>query len=553
MDYYHKAKGDSVINQLEQVSMSATSDSDKANDALIASFTPAEQKRIIRRVDIRLLLTTSALYCISLVDRTSFKPSHSSLRSLTLTGGNIGVALIGGMDYDLELYVGDRLNIVLLVFFTTYIVVQPLATILLRKIGPQALLPTIGLLWGVMIICMGFVKTWTQLIPLRLLLGIFEAGFFPGCAYLLSCWYTRFELHTRNAIFYLTASLLSAFSGIIAYGFLQLNGRGAGAGLGQKYGPTPEHPHAPAGQESGIAGWRWIFIMEGILTCLISLVAYYTIVDFPERAYRKTWGMGFLTREEADFMVARIQHDRHDAIPEKFNLKAYLSNALDLKVWGFAAMFGLTTTLTYSIAFFMPLILSNDMGFDLALSEILMAPPYFVAAIYTYALAYYGDKHRLRSPVIVTNGLLAILGIGLMGFVDNVGVRYFGTVLVTSESPSLSIPFQIGRLTIPPVSSIGLVPTVMTFQANNIRGQYKRAFCSATMVGAGGVGGIIGSLVYRAQDAPDYRPGMYATMTAGALVVVIALLLDVKFMRANRRADQGGKLIEGLEGFRYTL
>lgn len=89
------------------------------------------------------------------------------------------------------LLVGNRYSILVLVFFVTYVLLQPPATIVLRKVGPRIFLPAITILWGITMICFGFVKTWDQMIPLRLVLGIFEAGFFPGCAYLLSCWYSE--------------------------------------------------------------------------------------------------------------------------------------------------------------------------------------------------------------------------------------------------------------------------------------------------------------------------------------------------------------------------
>jgi MFS family permease len=73
---------------------------------------------------------------------------------------------------------------------------------------------------------------------LRVILGGLEAGFYPGCVYLLSTWYPRFELQKRNAVFYLIGSMASAFAGILAYGLMQLNG------------------HA------GLSGWRWIFIVR---------------------------------------------------------------------------------------------------------------------------------------------------------------------------------------------------------------------------------------------------------------------------------------------------
>lgn len=84
-------------------------------------------------------------------------------------------------------------------------------------------------------------------------------------------------------------------------------------------------------------------------------------------------------------------------------------------------------------------------------------------------------------------------------------------------------------------------------------GQWKRAFCSATLVGFGGLGGIVGSTVFRTEDSPTYTPGIIATMLANGLVVVITLLMTLKFWYANKRVDRGGKAIEGQEGFKYTL
>jgi hypothetical protein len=75
--------------------------------------------------------------------------------------------------------------------------------------------------------------------------------------------------------------MASAFSGILSYGFMQMNTLGSGDRLGQAYGPTAANPTAPSGRLPGIAGWRWIFIMQGILTCVVALIGFVTIVDFP--------------------------------------------------------------------------------------------------------------------------------------------------------------------------------------------------------------------------------------------------------------------------------
>lgn len=92
----------------------------------------------------------------------------------------------------------------------------------------------------------------------------------------------------------------------------------------------------------------------------------------------------------------------------------------------------------------------------------------------------------------------------------------------------------------------------MTYQANNVRGQWKRALTSATLIGGGAIGGIIGTTVFRAQDAPGYRPGILTCLLANALIILITAALTLKFWRANARVKAGGKMIEGQPGFLYT-
>lgn len=153
---------DYQVDTVEALGKTETTESDRVIDARINQFTPEEQKKIIRRIDRRLVLTLGFLYCVSLMDRT-----------------NLGIASVAGMGVDLVL-IGERYNIIVLLFFITYVLLQPPATVVLRKVGPRAFLPSITLLWGITMICFGFVKDWTDMIPLRLILGIFEAGFFPG-------------------------------------------------------------------------------------------------------------------------------------------------------------------------------------------------------------------------------------------------------------------------------------------------------------------------------------------------------------------------------------
>ncbi|PGG97763.1 hypothetical protein GX51_07144 [Blastomyces parvus] len=506
--------GKDVSADKVELAMSETQGPDEAYyNACVAAVTPAEQKSIVRRIDLHLISMLGFLYAISLMDRN-----------------NTGIAQIAGMSDDLEMAKGNRYSIVVLIFFIPYVIFQPPSTALLRKIGPRTFLSITTLVWGLATIAAGFVKTWTDLIPLRIVLGICEAGFFPGCAYLLSCWYPRYDLQKRNAAFYMIGTTMSAFAGILAFGFSQLEGNGSGPTWWGRIISTVGDKVVVHGE--GLAGWRWIFILQGVLTCIVAIAAYLFTPGFPDIP-EKVWGFS-MTHKENAFVVARLELDRQDTAPTKFNIGEYIAHAWDLKIWGFAALFGLTTVNTYSIAYFLPLILKNGMGFSTAASQCLIAPPYVAAGLTMYGMAYLSDKYRVRSPFILINGCLLLIGIPLLGFMENVGVRYFGAFLTTTACNAT-------------------VPCILTWQANNIRGQWKRALCSATLVGTGGVGAIIGTTVFRSQDAPGYRPGTYVTMGSSVLLIIVTLLLDFKFIRANKRVAAGGAPIGGLEGFRYTL
>ncbi|KAI9873360.1 MAG: hypothetical protein M1830_000501 [Pleopsidium flavum] len=231
----------------------------------------------------------------------------------------------------------------------------------------------------------------------------------------------------------------------------------------------------------------------------------------------------------------RVQRDRGDAKTEPFTVGKFLRPALDLKVWGFAMCFFCSTTVTYAIAYFLPIILRDGMGFSVAQAQCLVAPPYAFAGILMFCTAWVGDKYHTRGPIIIFNCILALIGLPLMGFAKTNAVRYFGVFLTTGGTNAN-------------------IPAVMTYQANNIRGQWKRALCSASLVGLGGIGGIAGSLVFRSQDAPQYHPGIYACIACSALIIVIVCLLSVKFYLDNKKQKEGRLIIEGGEhGFRYTL
>ncbi|KAL3481380.1 major facilitator superfamily domain-containing protein [Aspergillus californicus] len=456
-------------------------------------FSYAEQRKIVHKVDRRLLVVVGLMQAVSFLDRA-----------------NMSNAAVAGMTADLHMEDGARYSTTLLVFFAPYIILQFPATIAVRQVGPRKFLSTIVLVWGIVMLCFGFVQSWVSLIPLRMLLGALEAGSFPGIYYLVSSWYSRFEvdLYKRTSVFYLIGVLGSALSGVLALGFSQMDGL------------------------ANYAGWRWIFIMEGLLTCLIGVAGYIFMVNFPGQS-DKVWG--FLTPRESAYIVRRLDRDGGaDVHGEEFNWRAFFVAAADLKVWGFALSFLCSTMQAYSIGFFLPVLLRQKMGFSEAASQGLSSPPYLAAMLLMYIQGWISDKIHLRSPMLYSNCLISITGLCLMEWAPTPGLQYFGSIL-TCAGCSANIP------------------SLMVFQANNIRGQWKRAFCSASLISFGGTGGIVGSLVFRSQDAPMYLPGIYACLTANAIIIAVVTVLVVYFRIRNAQAENRLTVIEGLESFRYVL
>jgi len=247
-------------------------------------------------------------------------------------------------------------------------------------------------------------------------------------------------------------------------------------------------------------------------------------------------------------------------------MKKYLANCKDSKVWAYAALYMLTTTNSYSIAYFLPIILEKSMHFSVAKAQCLVAPPYVAAAIVMFVQAIYSDKWRLRGPIVAGNAVMGLLGLGLLGYLDDAAPRYFGVFLATVAGEWSYSIFKFILLTSHQQMRTVLLwsrgkgtiliftcdALALTYPSNNIRGQWKRAFTSATLIGGGSIGGIIGTTVFRAQDAPNYRPGLLCAMLANALIVVIVAAMTLKFRRANKRVEAGGKPIEGQIGFKYT-
>jgi MFS family permease len=169
---------------------------------------------------------------------------------------NIGNARLDNLEVDLGLK-GLQYNDCLAILFPFYIAAEIPSNIMMKRVRPSIWLTFIMVFWSAAMICQGFVKNYSGLMATRVFLGVFEGGLFPGVNYYITSWYCRRECGFRMALFFSAATLAGAFGGILARGISEMNGVG------------------------GIAAWAWIFILEGLLSILVSFSAYWIINDYP--------------------------------------------------------------------------------------------------------------------------------------------------------------------------------------------------------------------------------------------------------------------------------
>lgn len=119
---------------------------------------------------------------------------------------------------------------------------------------------------------------------------------------------------------------------------------------------------------SGLRGWQWIFILEGILTCVFAIGAWFIILDFPDKAAKQ----GFLSETEANYVLRRIEEDRGDSEADPLTLAKFFTHLGDLKLWAFCTLFMSTTVPVY--AFGMRDCYTTDWKYVLTLLEAYFTP-----------------------------------------------------------------------------------------------------------------------------------------------------------------------------------
>ncbi|KAH8105967.1 MFS general substrate transporter [Cristinia sonorae] len=464
----------------------------------IVQRSEAEEKaltgKVLRKLDLRILPALALLWLANFIDRT-----------------NVGNARIAGLDKDLNLK-GNQFNIGLAIFYVSYILIELPSNLVIKKVKPSRWLPMLVAVWGTVTTLSGIIQNFSGFLAIRFFLGLCEGGLLPGIMLYLSTIYKRHELQQRVGIFYASASLSGAFGGLLATAIIRMDG------------------------VAGLAGWRWIFILEGIATVLIAVIAAIFLPADLQTAK-------FFTDEEREFALARFRagdlvgtsaplsepaarlevdaeknsDTRSETIPvqtqttvvyqedEHLEWREVFRGATDIQVWLTAISYmGIIISL-YSFSLFLPTIVAG-LGYEGSEAQLHTVPPYIPAVVLTVVVSIAADKLKWRGPFI-----LIFLPISMIGYIVSIVARnnrerYAGVFLIAAG-----------------VYPCG--PCILSILPNNMSGHYKRATATALQLAIANCGGFIATFTYTSDQSPKFIRGHSITLG----FVIMAWL----FMAAN--------------------
>lgn len=344
---------------------------------------------------------------------------------------------------------------------------------------------------------MGFVTNWSGLMAARWFLGLAEAGLFPGISYYLSCWYKRSEFGVRIAIFFSAAAVSGSFGGLLAAAIEKMDGLG------------------------GRPGWAWIFILEGIVTCIFGFASFWAVHNFPDDAT-------FLSEVDRARVIRRLKLDQQSSAEhEEFQMKYVWLALKDYKMWlGMIIYMGCDMPL-YGFSLFLPSIIA-ELNYTTTKAQLLSVPPYAAAAILTVAVGFIADRTRKRGICNIAVSFLGIIGFAMLLGSQKPEVKYAGTFL----------------------GALGIYPCIantISWVSNNIEGVYKRGVVLGFVIGWGNLNGIVSSNIYF--KAPKYTVGHAVIM--GYMIVCLlggSIALELLLIRENRLRKEGKRdhWVEGL-------
>lgn len=434
------------------------------------------RRRLQLKVDACVVIPISILYLLAFLDRV-----------------NISNAQVYGMSKDLHMTRDTQYNTALVIFFVPYVVFEVPSNFILKLLKPHVWLSFCIICFGGISIGQGFVQNYGSLLVTRFFLGLMETAMFPGCFYLLSTWYRRDEAQKRYSFFFASTSLAGAFGGLIAYGMNSLDGK------------------------SGLEHWRWIFIVEGAITCFLGIVLFFVLPDFPEDAK-------FISDNERAYIKEKLSLDQGNSYHEgKLEWRRVAAVFKDVRLWLASLIYFGQIVGAYGYAYFATAIIKS-FGYSPVKTQVYSIFPWVVACVSGVIIACFSDFFFHRYLFTLGTGLIAIAGFAiLLGCEPTmIHARYGGCFLVA-------------------LGLYSAMPLYICWTTMNFAGHYRKMVSTAFIVQFGNVGGIVSTFIFLQTDAPRYTRGVSTSVALCAFSLICAIVYLLYIMRENKLRKQGAR------------
>ena len=345
--------------------------------------------------------------------------------------------------------------------------------------------------WGAISMGLGGASNYATVTGVRFVLGVFEAGLFPGLVYYLTFWYRTDERSIRVAFILASATLAGAFGGAIAYGVGHMN------------------------QARGISAWRWLFIIEGAPSCLSSIFVWFFLPDYPETAH-------WLTPDEKEVALRRLRVEGSKGHHKSMTWQDAKATLVDWRLYGhYLVYFGISLPFS-SLSLFTPSITAG-LGFKDLRAQLMTVPPYAVAYVVSILTSWSADHFNSR-------GLhsAALATIGACGF------------LASAVLPADAYSHRYGCLIVAAAGAFACIPPLLGWLSSNIFSTASVGMAIALNIGLGGAPGqIAGVWIYKANEAKKgYPTGHWVNAALLIFVAVGCIILRFYYGWRNKKILQ---------------
>ncbi|PBP19791.1 MFS transporter [Diplocarpon rosae] len=433
-----------------------------------------EDKALVWKQDLRIVPLCAVIYLLCYLDRSNI----GNARTLNAATHD---DLLSETQMTNHQYI-----IALMVFLIAYAIFEVPSNYLLKKLNPSRWISFLMFSWGVVTIGLGGVQNFAGVTVVRFLLGMSEAGLFPGLVYYLTFWYRTEERSIRVAFILASATLAGAFGGAIAYGVGHMNRAG------------------------GHSAWRWLFILEGIPSCLSSVA------------------------EEKVLAAARLQFGASHGHDESLTWAQAKTTLTDWRLYAhYAIYFGISTPFS-SLSLFTPSITAG-LGYTGLNSQLMTVPPYAVAYVVTILASYSADHFNAR-------GVHAAIfsTIGAVGF------------LASAVLPPEAYHPRYGCLIVAASGAFSCIPPLLGWLSSNLHATGAVGLAIAINISVGAPGQIAGVWIYKATEAKKgYPTGHWTNASLLFFVAAGCLGLRLYYGLLNRRIFIGGRTPKVKTLYRY--